>query len=377
MELRCRVLHLKKPVFFLILFCICFSSYSADKVTSQSSAAVAQRIGCFIDTLMNKYSIPGAAVGVWRNDTSEALLIKGKSDISNNRPMDRGSLVRIASITKTFVASVALELIDEGKLSLDDTLKKFLPLAPGANRIIIRELCSHTSGIHDVIEDTSSSCGFVNHPKMHFSKQNFLDCIQQTKGDFEPGTKSSYSNTGYILLGMIIEKVTGHSLEQEIHNRLLNPLHLRQTFFCGDSTFSRRYCHGYMLDTVSRQMKDVSFIDPSGVWAAGAMVSTLDDLKKWAVLLTNGTFLRPQTQRMRLTFSQGWDDCSRYGLGIMKIGAYIGHSGGIFGYNTGMFYDPEKHRTLIIIYNNCNYVDGHITETILGISRILNNRDTL
>jgi D-alanyl-D-alanine carboxypeptidase len=354
-----------------IILSVWNASFGAEKVSLEGHADAGARVGLFIDSLMHAYEIPGALVGIWKNDSTVALIAKGKSDIKSGRPMERGDQVRIGSITKTFVASVALELVDEGKLSLGDTLKKYLPQVPGASRIVIRQLCNHTSGVHDVIEDTANGCSFLNHPARRVTEQNFIDCLKETKGDFEPGTRFSYSNTGFILLGMVIEKISGHSVDQEIRERLLNPLHLRGTAFPRDAAFPRRFCHGYRFDAAARRLRDVSAIDPTGVGCAGAMVSTLDDLKKWDAALVKGAFLRPATSKERLTFSQGWNETSRYGLGIMKIKTYLGHSGGILGYNTGMFADPDAHIFIVVIFNNCNYVDGHMTEAILGISRIL------
>jgi D-alanyl-D-alanine carboxypeptidase len=362
----------RKTIGLAIIFSICTVICANADAPVTRTHSLQYSAGSFIDSLMQKYSIPGAIIGIWINDTEKVLLCKGLSDIERKSPIGRSDQVRVGSITKTFVASVLLQLVDEGKLTLDDTLKKFLPEIPGSDRIIIRELCNHTSGIHDIVEDTGCSCGFLNHPFLPVAKLKLLDCLRETKCDFTPGENFSYSNTGYILLGMVVEKVTGHSLENEIQRRLLNRFGLRHTAFPHDSAFPAKFCHGYMLDTISHQLIDISRINPSGVWAAGAMVSTLDDMKRWAVLLANGAFLHPDTHRERLTFSQGWNDTSRYGLGVMKVNSFIGHSGGILGYNTGMFYDPDSQIIVIIIFNNCNYVDGHITETLLGISRIIN-----
>ena len=365
-----RLIPLKKTWTFAVFF-ITVSLCASDRILPQPVGRLQQSVAGFIDTIMMKYSVPGATVGIWRHDSVIVLLTKGIADIDQGRAVNRKDQVRIGSITKTFVVSVFLELVDEKKVSLTDTLKKFLPSIPKADRILLVQLCNHTSGIHDILEDSLNQNNFVVKPRYHWSRQELLDTISHTRPDFEPGTRFSYSNTGYLVLGLVIEKVSGHSIESEISARLLKPLKLFATAFPADSLFTTRFLRGYMLDETTKKLKDVSCISPSLVWTAGAMISTLDDLKKWSRLLYKGEFLKPQTRQNRLAFTQGWNEYSRYGLGIMKVGRWIGHSGGIYGYNTGMCYEPESGITVVVLLNNCNQVDGHMTEVMKGFSRIL------
>ena len=333
-----------------------------------------KQITAYVDTIMRKYTVPGAMVGIWKNDTTVIELFQGVADATSGRPMSRVDQFRIGSITKTFVSSAFLELCDEGKVSLDDTVKKFLPMVPGADKITLRELCGHRSGIHDMIEDTAgerNEYSFVKNPKKHWAKSDIMNCVVSSHLDFEPGSRFNYSNTGYLLLGLVVENVANATLDKVIRERFIIPQRLSSTAIPSDSLFPKQFCRGYMTAQEPGQLVDVTSIDPSLVWSAGSMISTFDDLKKWTMVFGEGAFLKPETKMKRDAFSAAWNESTGYGLGIMKLAGFIGHSGGIFGYNTGMFYNPERKIAVVVVLNNCNYVEGHMSEVITGISKVL------
>ncbi|MFF5704105.1 serine hydrolase domain-containing protein [Streptomyces sp. NPDC012794] len=254
----------------------------------------------------------------------------------------RDGQVRIGSNTKTFTAVVVLQLVGEGRIGLDDKVETHLPdLVRGegidGRRITVRELLQHTSGLPDYEADvTDDILG-----RRYLEPRDILDIAFRHKAVFEPGTSWAYSNTNYVLAGLIAQKITGRPLGEEIDKRIVRPLGLRHTYFptAGDMTIREPHPKGYHQDAPGAPLRDVTEIDPSASWAAGQMISTNADLNQFLTALLDGRLLRPaQLAQMRTTVPLG-DTGAGYGLGLMSRplscgGVYWGHGGDIAGYET-------------------------------------------
>jgi D-alanyl-D-alanine carboxypeptidase len=313
-----------------------------------------QKINDVVKTYMDKFPIPGVIVGIWVPGKGNFIKGYGSSDIATNLPMDSHMSYRIASLTKTFVATVSLQLVDEGKINLDDPLSKYLPNSgiPDADKITIRELSNMTAGIFDYPVDQTFENLHAQNPVRIWKPEELIPYAVKHGPDFAPGTKYHYSNTNYILIGMVIEKVTGNSLASEIQNRIIKPLHLTHTYYATDATMPINSSHGYMDGPDGKSVVDATILGPSYAGAAGAIISNLDDMKIWTENFGKGTLISKNAYVAQTT----WVDDPKsqqikYGIGMMKLYNFVGHAGSIDGFNSFMAYDPKTGAVMVVMQN--------------------------
>jgi D-alanyl-D-alanine carboxypeptidase len=268
-----------------------------------------------------------------------------------------GGRYRVGSITKTFVATVILQLAGERRLALDDTLERWLPGAiANGSRITIRNLLQHTSGIFDYTDLLFASFEEVLRARYRtFRPEELVALAAAQPPVFEPGTSWAYSNTNYVLLGLIVRKVTGRAYGREVDRRILRPLRLHGTEVPGtDTTIDGPHAHGY--EPVERDGRpvplDFTDLNPSMAHAAGEIVSTTADLNRFYRTLLSGRLLR-RAQLAEMLTPVG--ELS-YGLGIYQQelpgGPTLwGHSGGIFGFISYSFSTPDAATQLSISIN--------------------------
>jgi D-alanyl-D-alanine carboxypeptidase len=317
---------------------------------------------------------PGLNVGIWIPGRGEFVRSFGTSDIETSAPMERADHVRIASITKTFVAVTVLRLVDQGALGLDDTLATFVDGIPNGDRITIRNLLGMTSGIYDFTSDEAFLKAFTDDPTMAFSPEEVIAIVKRHEPDFAPGEKTVYCDTNYILLGMIIAEVTGRPVEDVIGDEIVAPLGLSDTSFPTTPAMPEPFAHGYYAGEDGKgEYKDYTATNPAVAWTAGAMISTLDDLRVWGKALATGSLLTPETraEQMKMgTIVTGKVDV-KYGLGIGDFGGLIGHNGAIFGYTTAMFYVPAADATIVISGNQASNFSNSATEIAYALAKRL------
>jgi D-alanyl-D-alanine carboxypeptidase len=298
--------------------------------------------------------VPGAVAGVWAAGKGVWTSSLGIGDLQTAAPIGSDDHFRIASVTKTFVATVALQLIDEGKLRLDDNLARFVPGIPNGDHITIRQVLGMTAGIFNYVDDPAFVKEYTTNPLMTFDPRQVVAIIAQHPPDFPPGAQLRYSDSNYILVGLIIEQITGGTAAEVIAARIIAPLGLTSTSFPDTPQMPVPFARGYAAAPDSLALRDVTFSNPNVAWTAGAMLSTLEDLRVWAKALADGTLLKPETQRERLQvnalpsspgFSVG------YGLGIMEVNGFYGHTGAIFGYSTWILHSPAEDGTIVVLAN--------------------------
>lgn len=269
----------------------------------------------------------------------------GVANLITKKPMKTDFRFRIASVTKTFTATVVLQLAGENRLNLDDSIEKWLPgVIQGngydAKQITIRQILNHTSGIAEY--SRTKEADFFKNRNKSFTAENLVKLGISLPPDFAPGKGWSYSNTGYVLLGILIEKVTGNSYAEEIENRIIEPLELSNTFLPGNSSVipGTNHARGYFQPDGASELKDITYYNPSIGSSAGDMISTADDLNKFFSYLLSGKLLKEQQlKQMLTTVPTGSAEIVGYGLGIYETrlpnGVSIwGHSGGIPGFST-------------------------------------------
>ncbi|WP_329403585.1 serine hydrolase domain-containing protein [Streptomyces melanogenes] len=316
--------------------------------------------------VMKKAGIPGVQVGLWMPGKGSYVRAFGVADKRTGAPMTDDMRMRIGSVTKTFTATAVLELVDDGKVGLDDPISKYFKGVPNGHRIAVRDLLDMRSGLFSYSADDAFIKAFLTNPDRPFTPKELLAYAFKHPNQFPPGSKFQYCNTNYILLGLLVEKMTGRSLRDVIEHRILRPSHLDDTLFPKAAEFPRPHAHGYTNQTLTGKVTDSTHWNPSWAWAAGSMISDLHDLKHWAKDLATGTLLSPEAQAERLKVLPTGIPGAGYGLGIFNIQGWTGHNGSLPGYETLVLYLPEQKATLVALLNTDILYKGEEPSTVLG-----------
>ncbi len=294
--------------------------------------------------------VPGMLVYVSApNKNLNLTFSKGTAQIGLVKNLTSELHYRIGSISKTFVTTVLLQLVDEHKISLETKIDAFLPDFPDGNSINMRQLCNMTSGIKDFTEMSEFENLITSQPATPITPNELIQIIDNYPLNFTPGSQVEYSNSNTVILGKIIEIVTGKSLSENIFTRITGRLGLTQTYIPDNSDFKKDYIHGY--GDIDGNMIDVSTKYHSSYFgASGQIVSNLQNLNLWIKSLALGILISPEMQNQRLLTNPMPGDIN-YGMGIMETYGFIGHSGGVPGYMCFAGFNPEKNCTIIIMYN--------------------------
>ncbi|WP_028593259.1 serine hydrolase domain-containing protein [Paenibacillus assamensis] len=313
----------------------------ANAVQSQSSISVQNQRAAVkqaVENGANLPHIPGIVAVELKNGQRQAYAA-GESSVHDAQMIKVENAFRIGSITKTFTAVVLLQLAGENKLSLDDSVEKWLPGVVQGNgydgsQITIRQLLNHTSGVANYT-DLEFINKYAQNRYQSFTPQKLIQEGLKHAPYFTPGTGWNYSNTNYVLAGLVIEKVTGETYGDQVQQRILTPLQLTRTYVPDHTSYIPwSHARGYMYQ--AGQFHDVTEINPSFVFAAGDMISTVDNLNTFFQALLSGKVLnRSQLEEMFTVVDTGYG--IHYGLGIMEQmlpnGQSIwGHGGSIDGW---------------------------------------------
>ncbi|MFD7339781.1 serine hydrolase domain-containing protein [Streptomyces violascens] len=296
-----------------------------------------------LNTLVTSDGFPAALAAIQDRKGHTRNYTAGVADLTTRAKVPVDGQVRIGSNTKTFTAVVVLQLVGEGKVSLDAMIDTYLPgLVRGegidGSRITVRELLQQTSGLPSYTNDDDLE------PR-YYEPRDLLDRALKHKAEFAPGEKWGYSNTNYVVAGLIVQRVTGRPLAAEIDQRIIKKIGLRHTYFPapGDRTIREPHPKGYAQDAPGGPLSDLTEMDPSWAWAAGQLISTNSDLNRFfSALLQEGRLLpAAQLKEMRTTVPAGapFAPHTRYGLGLLSTplscgGVYWGHGGSFPGYET-------------------------------------------
>jgi D-alanyl-D-alanine carboxypeptidase len=319
-------------------------SVATPSVRSAIDAAVAKER----DVYGGSTPVPAVLVGVWDSAGDSYVRAYGTADLATHRALTPADHFRVGSNTKTFVISVLLQLVDEGKLHLDDPLSKFAlgVTIPNAEHITISELCEMRSGLFEVY-DTPEIDPLKVTGEMTFDPRTLVGWAVQQKPYFAPGTAYKYSNTNYLILGLVIESVTKDSVADQIRTRLLVPFHLTETSYPATQAMPVPWAHGYALGQQGN-WEDVSNTIPvSLMGAAGEIISDVADMKRWIALYVTGKTNAAATQRERLNCIPTGEGNLAFGLGIGCSAGWYGYTGGLPGYNTAGYYFPSSGVTII------------------------------
>jgi CubicO group peptidase (beta-lactamase class C family) len=294
---------------------------------------------------------PGAAILVARGDRIHFRGARGEADIQAHTPLRPDSVFRIGSITKQFTAAAILTLVDDGRIGLDDPLSRYLPGYPNGDRIMLRHLLNHTSGVRNF----NALPGYWQGIERDLTTSEIIDLFRDQPADFPPGESWGYSNSGYVLLGAVVEAVTGLAWHEYMEQRFFRPLGMRNTGYGHDPRFAALQVAGYTdYEGSIAPMRPMSMTQAH---AAGALVSTIDDMLIWTRALHEGRILRSETYAA-MTTPEGpaARDDIRYGFGgfegAIRGERFFQHSGRIFGFISSVTYLPDRDITVVLLEND-------------------------
>lgn len=345
-----------------------------------------------VRSLREEMRAPGVAV-LLRSPVGNFALADGTTQLNGATPVTLDDHVRIGSNTKTFVGSVALQLVSEGKLDLEAPVADYWRGIPGGKQITIEQLLNMRSGLFNYTETRKLNKALDEDPQRVWQPRELLRMGIKRKPYFPPGQGYHYSNTNTVLLGLIIEKIEGKPLAEVLQGRLLTPLDLKNTIFPPSDTAAIPNPHpqGYMYGTNVETMEsmalppaqqeaaaagrllpsDVTNMNPSWGWAAGQMISTAPDLAAWVKDLGSEGVLPADLQQQRLASVAPAGDSlpagsANYGWAIAQFGPLFGHTGELPGYNSFMGYDPENDLTLVVWSNLGSAANGDAVATTIA-----------
>ena len=350
------------------------SAPAAAATTKKFDANTIRAIDAIVNATKNGSGTPGMVVGIW--DPKRGTLVKGYGTGDLTDPKATIAIddhVRIASVTKSFTATAILQLVAAKKLSLDDHLSEFVPDIANGDAITVEQLLGMTAGVFSYTEDDTFVTNYFANPQMPFTAQDALAIVRAHEPDFAPGTSAHYSDSNYVLLELIAEKVTGEPLGDTIQSQILDKVGLDTTSYPTTDAMPDPFSHGYLAQPFGGP-RDVTLGNPGVAGGAGAMISSLEDLHQWAVALGTGALLPKSLQQERLRTHPLVSTPKltiAYGLGITNLNGFLGHDGGILGYATAMFYLPKAKATIVVESNSDNVSAQSALWTFIGLASYL------
>jgi len=331
-----------------------FPALYAREVVAPIAPALQDEIVRRLDTaLTRRYppDQPGAAIIVVRNGHTIFRKAYGLADVSKQLPMTPDMSLRLGSVTKQFTAAAILLLAEQGKLTLSDDIRKFLPEFPvEKGRITVEHLLTHTSGIVSY----TAMRGFRARSAIEMSAADMIAHFKDEPKLFEAGTHYAYSNSNYFLLGAIIEQVSGLAYDDFVAQNIFIPLGMNDTAVEGHERSARRHVQGY--EQSGQGFVPSRVISMSQAYAAGAMVSTVDDLKRWEAVIAGTRLLAEASWEKAFTpFTLSDGRVTKYGYGweIGKLSGLkiISHGGYVDGFNAGVLRIPELKLYVAVLSN--------------------------
>ena len=332
------------------------SKYAASLKRGKSRVAERRDLKAILQELVDA-GYPGALAAKTDKDGNTVGATAGKGNLATGEAPPLDGEVRIGSNTKTFVAVVIMKMVEEGKVKLDEPVETYLPgLIKGqgvdGKKITVRQLLQHTSGLPEYIDE--SAVDYFGTRNDYVSPRDLLDTALARPAQFAPGAKFAYTNTNYIVLGLLAERVGKRPIAEQIEAKIVKPLGLKHTYMPGpgEKTLRGKHPRGYHTrDNKPGKLEDITDLNPSMAWTAGAMVSTPSELNKFAQSIHDGTLLRQSSiAEMKKSVSVP-EIGGEYGLGIysqkLSCGVAWGHNGGIPGYATSVLVGPNGNAGMI------------------------------
>jgi len=349
----------------ILLLTVAFFSCSEESPSEPKVTTLGEKLQQTLDKSIDDFNIKGVSASVFipgnENWTGSGGVSHGNISITSN------SIFIIGSVTKTFTSVLVLRLTEKGILSLDDSIHKWIPSFTNIDSTItIRQLLSHTSGVYDYSTHPNFWSVVGSDLNKKWTPEEILNSFINAPY-FSPGSDFHYSNTGYLILGMIIKAATQSEVSTQLRNRILNPLGLSKTFLAGDETINGTFAHGWYDLTNDGNLDDVSSFPNTAFysvsWTAGSIAASVEDLNKFSqALFTGGLINQSSLDEMLNYHSPTYSDFyNGYGLGIGSLGSVlvggknaVGHAGDAIGYCALMVYLPAHDASISILINEVN-----------------------
>jgi CubicO group peptidase (beta-lactamase class C family) len=333
--------------------------------------ALTARIDSIVNAPISEGKVAGATVAVVKG--RDTILIKGygKADLEWNVPMPADAILELGSVTKQFTAAAIMQLVEQGKINLDDDITKYLPKYPTqGNRIPVRRLLDHTSGIKGYTELPEFEVLMMR----HLPKDSLVALFSKRPFDFKPGEQETYNNSAFFLAGLVIEKVSGMSYADYVEKHLFDKAGMKDSRYCSEKAVYQRRAHGYGSDTTGFALAD--YIDHTWPYAAGSLCSTVGDLIAWNQALHGGKLLGAEAYAELIapsTLNDGTRLRYSKGLSLADHAGHrtISHGGGIPGFSTEVAWFPEDTLSIVVLFNSIGQVgprevEEAIAEAVLG-----------
>ncbi len=328
--------------------------FAFDHDSGQKTPGLQPRLNAIVDS-----GAPGVIV-LARDGARRRSLTSGLADPAAHARMRTSDRFRIGSVTKTFVATVVLQLVAEGRVGLDDPVERWLPnLIANGRRITIGQLLGHRSGLFDYTDDRRVFQRYWTRPRFVWTPRRLIALAASHPAVFSPpGSQFAYSSTNYLVLGLMVERVTGTTLGRQLRERLFRPLGLQDTSFLPGPWPALGDAHGFRVSShdgivsAGATVTDTAAYSASWTWAAGGIVSSADDLARFFAALLGGRVLRPDLLRAMETTPPP----RRYGLGLALFrtpcGPAWGHTGNVLGYVTAVWNTKDGRRQVVLMVNS-------------------------
>ncbi len=346
---------MKKLIYvFLVVLSVALFSCTEDKnsnpVNPQSvvlTDELRSKLSFAADSVFMRISTPGMMALFSAEGETDLVLKRGVSNLVTGELMNENYYFRIASNSKPFTGLAVLMLVDEGKINLDSSISYYLPQynIPNGNLITVRMLGRMKSGLFNYSDDEPFWADFVASGfTKTYTPDSLLAIAFRHPVNFPPDADYEYCNTNTVLLGLLMEKVTGLKADEVIYGKIFRPVGLLNTFWPNTVFLPSPYIHGY--SAAFGPLTEATNWNPSWGYTAGAIISNFSDMKIWSKIVADGTYLSPQMKAERFNWVN-----DHYGFQVMKVGNWIGHPGNMYGFNSHFLYHTQKKLTMLILTN--------------------------
>ncbi len=346
----------------LIAFALVIGAMPAAPAHAQDQRALVRYVDSVANAAVSEHRTPGVSIAIVRNGRTVLAKGYGFADLENDVPATPQTVYRIGSVTKQFTAAAIMRLKEQGKLSLDDTLQKFFPNYPAqGKRVTVRNLLNHTSGIRSY---TSMGPRWQRLMRLDMAPDSMLALFAPEPFDFKPGDEWRYDNSGFFLLGMIIEKLSGKTYGQYLQDEFFTPLHLTGTYYCEQAPIIKHRAEGY-TPRPGGTFANAAPLSMTQPYAAGSLCSTVTDLATWTIALSSGKVVSPASYAEMTTpgtLNNGKPLTYGFGLGTGTLGGHrqVSHNGGINGFISELHHYPSDSLITVVLTN----VEGNVAPAL-------------
>ena len=363
---------MKQVVLTFVISLVLFSCDSSKKQTAPAST-LALKVDSLVQQYLDSAKIAGVAVAVMKNNQPLLLKSYGYADLAFDTKLPVNATFEIGSVTKQFTGAAIMQLVEQGKLNLDDDFTKYVAFNTREKKVTVRQLLSHTSGIKGYTELPM----FENLAQQKHKRDTLLRLVEKESFDFEPGEALIYNNTGFFILGLIIEKVSGLTYEAYVTKNLFEKAGMANSYYASESNITKKKAHGYQMGENGLVL--ASYLDHTWPYSAGSLCSSVEDLAKWNNALHHGQILNDGNYTefiTPVTLNDG--TVTHYAKGITVTESHgrrkLEHGGGIFGYLSENAYYPDDSLSIVVLINTAGPVGpseiaDHIADYIFGKSK--------